>query len=618
MRIAVLPFSAHEGTQPAYGRQFAAFASDQIRMVATQDPSQEIEINTVSYLAQQEAEDGPRMGFVNLGDSMLEDQQVQDLASQASVSLVMDGAVKETDDNFDLTVRYHVFGDDGPEPAQQEEYHFTKADIFGTLHKIVKSLAAHAKINLPESLSGETMEFGTDNPDAFLNFLLGYDAMTYIQQAQGRVVMEFSPQPAFDSLVKAAELDSDFIAPYEVAVELARACAGYRIGTFDILRDALIKLTQIVPDEYRAYFGLGEIHAAVNDHSKAAEYYEKAATLSPEEPSLWTRLGLAQMQGGMPVNAERNFRKALEMEGEDKPTADYLATVLQQTNRAHEVPALWKPIIDANPQNAQAQAKYAISLIQAGKTEEGERAFDTALEVIEDNSVIKRYYAPYLAQKGELDRAMDFYEDCLDVAPTDVPLLIEYANTLKQAGRDFEIPKVLRDVLQTNPDPNTRAQTLAWLIEIEQPKRVESVELAEKKINQGDFVGAVRDLKPLRNWLGDYWKLWALLSAAYNRLEQPEEAEEAAKKLLELFPGCEPAYGELVQALSAQDRSEEAYQMMRYAAMNMPGALGVHVNLAIAAKNAGHEEEARSLAQQIREAVGPNEELEAVLASLES
>lgn len=618
MRIAVLPFSAIEGTQPAYGRQFAAFASDQIRMVAAQDPSQEIEINTVSYLAQQEAQDGMRMGFVNLGDSMLDDEQVRGLAGQANVDVVMDGLVKESDGNFDITVRYHAFHGDEEPKVSQEEYHLTKEEIFGTLHKIVKSLAAQGKINLPDNLAGETMEFGTDNPDAFLNFLLGYDALTYIQQAQGRVVHEFSPQPAMESLVKAAELDSDFIAPYEVAVELARACANYRIGTFDILRDELTKLTKIVPDEYRAYFGLGEIHAAVNDFGKAAEYYEKAATLSPDEAALWTRLGVAQMQGGMPVNAERNFRKALEMEGEDKPSADFLAGVLQQTNRAHEVPGIWKPIVEANPQNAQAQAKYAVSLIQAGKVEDGERAFDSALEVLEDNTIVKRYYAPYLAQKGDLDRSMDFYEDCLDVAPTDVQLLLEYANTLKQAKRDFEIPKVLRDVLQTNPDPNTRAQTLAWLIELEQPKRVESVELAEKKINQGDFIGAIRDLKPLRNWLADYWKLWALLSAAYNRMDQPEEAEEAAKKLLELFPGCEPAYGELVQSLVAQDRAEEAYQLMRHTAMNMPGALGIHINLAIAAKNAGHVDEARSLAQQIREAVGPNEDLESVLKDLES
>jgi len=610
MKIAVLPFSAHEGTRPALGRQFAAFAGDQIRAAT------ELEVNNVSYLGQQDSGDGsPRMGFVNLGDSMLPEDQVKDLAQQAGVELVMDGTVTEQDGNFDLSIRFHHFGD---EPSMtQEDFKFTKPEIFQTLHKLVKRLAEEARTELPDTLSGDSMEFGTDDPEAFLDFLAGYDAFTYIQQAEGRVVKEFSPDGALQSLVRAVEADQDFVAPYEVCVELSRACAHYRIGTFEMLRDTLLRLTQLVPDEYRAWFGLGEIHGMVNDHGKAADYYEKAASIKPEESALWTKLGLAQLSAGMPVNAERNLRKALELEGDEKTSADYLAMVLQQTNRAHEVPPIWKAIIENQPQHGPAHGKYAVSLIQAGSIEEGERAFETALELLEDNTVVKRFYAPYLAQKGELDRAMDFYEDCLDLAPTDVQILLEYANTLKSAGRDFEIPKVLRDILQTNPEANTRAQTLAWLIEIEQPKRVESVQHAEAKMNEGDFASAVRELKPLRNWLADYWKLWALLSAAHNRLGESEEAEQAAKRLLELFPGCEPGYGELVNALAALDRNDEAYQIMRFAATNMPGALGIHVNLALAAKRAGHADEARSLARQIREAIGPNEELEPVLAEIE-
>ena len=170
------------------------------------------------------------------------------------------------------------------------------------------------------------------------------------------------------------------------------------------------------------------------------------------------------------------------------------------------MPNLWKSLIDKNPQNAQAQAKHAIALLQAGREAEAEKAFEDALAVLDDKAFVKRFYAPMLVQKGELDRAMDFYEDCLDVAPNDVQILLEYANTLRQADREFEIPQVLKSVLASNPDPNTRAQTLAWQIELEQPKRVENVQNAEAKMEAGDFAGAVRDLKPLRNWLADYWK----------------------------------------------------------------------------------------------------------------
>jgi len=75
----------------------------------------------------------------------------------------------------------------------------------------------------------------------------------------------------------------------------------------------------------------------------------------------------------------------------------------------------------------------------AGKEEEAERAFEHALEVVEDNTVVKRYYAPWLMKKGDLDRAMDFYEDVLDVAPNDISALTEYAQTLEAAGREFEV-----------------------------------------------------------------------------------------------------------------------------------------------------------------------------------
>jgi Flp pilus assembly protein TadD len=162
---------------------------------------------------------------------------------------------------------------------------------------------------------------------------------------------------------------------------------------------------------------------------------------------------------------------------------------------------------------------------------------------------------------------------------------------------------------------------LARLIELEQPKRVEAVENARAKMEAGDFAGAVRDLRPMKNWLGDYWKMWFLLSAANNQLQNFVDAEEAARKTLELFPGCEPGYGELANALTGQEKFEEAYQLMRFAASNNSSSLPLHLNLGLAAKRAGHFEEARMMAKQIREALAqdPNRsQIDPVLDDMES
>ncbi|MHB8635530.1 MAG: tetratricopeptide repeat protein [Fimbriimonadaceae bacterium] len=614
MKLVVLPFNATEGTSPALARQISNFAGDAVRT------SGGVEVNTISLLTQIEQEGVQRVAMVNISEELFEPQWIADLFKQTGCDIAMDGLLKQTDeDAHDVTLRFHQ--PDSPEPIFSKTYSFTPANFFDVLREVIGEIAAKTRATPPAGVDFATMDFGTDDPKVFLKFLEAYDALMYLQQANGPVVLEFSPVPSMDMLLAAAQADPDFDGPYQALIALCRAAVSRRLGPFEAIESHLQALAAIHPDDFTAFFALGEAYQAINEPGRAAEQYEKAVAKRPDDPALYVRLGLAQLASGMPVNAERNFRRALDLEGDDKPSTDYLANVLAQTNREHEVPGLWKALIDKNPQNAQAHAKYALSLVQAGREPEAEKAFEDALDVLEDKAFVKRFYAPMLVQKGELDRAMDFYEDCLDVAPNEVQVLLEYANTLRQADREFEIPQVLKTVLASNPDANTRAQTLAWQIELEQPKRVENVKNAEAKMESGDFAGAIRDLKPLRNWLADYWKLWALLSAAHNRLGESTDAEAAARRLLDLFPGCEPAYGELVSALHGQGRDAEAYDLMRFASQNIPGSLPIHINLALAASRAGHSEEARAIARQLREAVGGNpelsKELEPVFAEIE-
>lgn len=610
MKVAALPFNSTQEASAPLGRQLSLFVSETVRTSTNAD------INPVSYIAQVESDSGPRGALVNITNTLADPEWIKQMFNESEIELVTDGLLdKGENGGYKLEMRYTLKED--PSNAELVTYNLDEANLFATLHQMVKDYAAKIGAELPEELKGDSMEFGTDKPGTFIKFLTGYDAVHYINQVQGRVAEEFSPEPALNILVEALREDPDFVGPYEMAVQLCRMCINARIGTFEMVEKVLKAVTEIVPDDHRAWFVLGEGYQAIGDLNRAADHFEKAALLEPNDPGMWARLGYVQMMLGMPTNAERNIRKAIELEGDDKPSMDLLANVLMQGGRAHEIPALWKDLIEKNPQNAQAHAKYGISLVQNGQKEEAIKAFEHALEILENKTFVKRFYAPLLVEEGELDRAMDFYEDCLDETPTEIPVLIEYAQTLQKADREFEVPEVLRTILSANPDPNTRAQTQAWLLEIEQKKRTDIVEQAREKMDNGDFEGAIRDLKPMRNWLADYWKLWALLAAAYNRINEPKEAEEAARRLLELFPACEPGYGELLAAFGAQGRHEEGYNMMRYAAQNMPNSLPIHLNLALAAKRCGREDEARHIAKQIREAIGPNPDIEPVLQEIE-
>jgi tetratricopeptide (TPR) repeat protein len=630
MRTAVLPFNAAAETSPALARQLAAFAAETLRSIGGQ-------INSVNYLAQIDQGGQQRAAFVNVSDTLNEYSFMDPLFRpgegadpQASAERVMDGLLKKVDNGFEATYRF--FSADSPEPLFTDTVLVNESTIFEVLNKIILKLAEVSETELPEPMRGG-LDFGTDSGKAFLKFLEGYDALSYIQQANGMVAQEFSPDGAFELFKESLEEDKDFVAPYESLCALARTCGHYRIGTFESAEKYLLTAIDMVPEDFKASYSLGELYGVVNLHAKSAEAYEKALRihdgLKPEEAaaleewkleqaSLYSRIGLAQLNNNMPVNAELNLRKAIELEGPDKPSIGLLQAVLERTNRQHEVPALWKAQMEANPQSAEYRTNYAIALHRADRQKEAVEVFEKGLEELEDNVFLKRFYAPLLVNNGDLDRAMDFYEDALDVAPTDVPLMIEYAQTLAKAEREFEIPAVLDNILKANPDPNTRAEVLAWKTEITEPKRAEAVKTAEEKMVAGDFEGAAKDLRPLRNWLADYWKLWAVLAAANNRAGNHEEAKESAQRLLALYPGCEPGYAELMSALSALGEHQEAFQLMQFAASQLPQSLGIQINLALAAKRAGEVEFARNLSRQLREAIGPNEELKPIFDDLES
>jgi Flp pilus assembly protein TadD len=610
MKIAVLPFNAGPKTEPAFARQTAGFVGEVARQVSQH------EINPVSYMGRADEDGLPKFAHINPSEGLNEEQMISDFFQQSDVDKVVDGLLTESEGGGgSLTVRWHERGKD---VATEKQYSYLPGGMLNALRNLVSDFIGEVEGKMPEELKTDEGLFGTDDAQAFRNFLLGYDATQYVERAQGMVLSSFDPAPAMDALVKAVEADNDWEGPYLTLIELCRMCVHFRLGSALVIEKSLKRLTELQPKDARAFFALGNLYSAAGQHDKAVESFEKSQQLDPDEPAILTRLAQEQLVLGMPVNAERNLRKAVELEGDEKPSLDHLANVLAMTGRPHEVPDLWKDVIAKSPQNGHAHAKLAITYVGLGKKDEARRTFEKAIELLEEPAVAKRYFAPFLAQEGEYDAAMDLYEDVLDVAPTDVGVLSEYAQTLAAAGREFEVPKVLRDILATNPEPNTRAMTQAWLLELEQPKRVEVVENATKRAESGDYEGALTELSPLKTWLADYWKLWGVLASVHNNLYQYDQAELAARKALEMYPACEPVYGELCTALAGLDRESEAYDLMKVALANMPNSLLIAINYALAAKRAGDREEALKFARRIREVTKDAENLRHILAEIEA
>ncbi len=626
--IAFLPFNVAEPVRPALGRQLCQFLSEALKV------QPEVGTNFVSYVAQVGTPAEPEAAFVNLTEELNSDDFIKQVQEQSGADVVVDGSIERVEDKYELTLRFSKPGVIGSSTSTKT---FGVPEIFDTVRWMVSELAKGVEITLLPEFA-EKMEFGTDDPQAFYDFLLGFDAISYIGQAGSQVSKNFDLSAAFDELLSAVERDNDFLGPYEAVLQLSQLCAQNGVGTFEVVESKLKKLLEMIPFDWRGYYATAGIYQGSGRLNEAADTYDKAIRVLDEEraktltkksagedvdvpdlePALFTRLGLVQQQLNMVANAERSFKKALDLEGPDKPTMDFLAGLMSATGRGHEVPAMWKAVIDQNPNSPVAWAKYGMSLLQAERQADAEKAFDEGLEKTENSLMVKRYYAPFLVRKGEFDRAMDFYEDCLEETPQDVGLLLEYAQTLGKAGREHEIPDVLKTILAGEIDQDTKANTQAWLYELEQPKRIEALQRAQEFMEKEEFKLAIDELEPMKVWMQDYWKLWALLSTLYNRAQRFEDAEAAARKVIEIFPGCEPAYGELAGSLVGQDKAEDAYNMLAMVLRARPTSLPIALNLAMAAKQTGRRDEASRLAKQLREAAGPgNVELEKVLSEIE-
>lgn len=628
-KLTFLPFNVGEPLRPAIGRQLANFLAEAYKN------QPEVETNFVNFLTQVGTATEPAQAFVNLGSELNPSDLVENILQQSGADYAVDGTLNPVDGQSALTLRISKPGVTG---AYVTEKTFDESETFDVVRWLVSEVAKGASIRLLPDFA-EAMEFGTDNPQSFQKFMLGFDAVNYVGQAGRHVAKEFDVALAFDDLYASVEADPDFLGPYDASLQLAALCAQNNVGTLQVIEEKLKRLMELVPEDYRAQYALGDIYQGTGRPQEAMGAYEKAirhmesrreqkikehetdkeVSIPALDPGLYTRLGILQQQQGMLANAERSFRKALALEGPDKPTMQFMTPLLMGTNRGSEIVSMWKEVLDENPTSPDAWGRYAVSLVLAKRNDEAMKVFEEALEKTDGHVIIKRHFAPFLLNAGNADRAMDLYEDVLEVAPNEVPVLIEYAQTLESAGRMHEVSDVLKNLLAIeNLDQDTKAQASARLFEIEQPKRIETIVKAQAKMESEDFHGAIADLEPVSNWMPDYWKVWAMLSTLYNRVQRFGDAENAARRVLELFPSCGPAYYELASALFGQDRAEEAYQFLNQAIRARPQSADIALSLAMAAKQTGRTEEALNLARQLREAAGPgNVEIEQMLAEIE-
>jgi tetratricopeptide (TPR) repeat protein len=599
MRIAVMPFATSETADGPLARQFAGWAA---HAAAVDSPS---EIEAANMMVSRPDQPG---GFATLANPPLDGEiepMVKHVADVRGADIVVTGEL-------------HREGQDFAVKAQAWTVPPQAINFSGTLREVLKETAAFIA-DVGGGQLGYEVVSKTATDEILENFLVGRDCLMALQEVQALDLANLDVAEPLRRLLSAAEEAKDWKEAGLTAVQLIIAATQRQAGQPPALLAGLDRAKELGAEGPIVPWARAQLLVALGQLGPALEATQQTVEQEPEAALAWLLQAQMQLQLNMPANAEQSLRKGIEHSQDPPiPLGDLLTEVLVGTGRAHEAPAMWEEIAKKWEGVPIAGVRWAQSLASTGQDERAEAILVELEEQNPEDAGLKDLLAAAAFKRQDLNTAMDKLEEAIELAPMETQFHVNYIQVLEQAERPQDLPDALRALLASEPDSNIAAQAQAKLIELTEPKRAQSVAEAMEKADGGDPESALRDLKPLAPWLADYWKYWLAVGTLHNRLGQFVEAEAACRDLLDKFPACEPAYGELAAALFSQEQGEAAYEMLQHAQQNMPQSVSLAVNLGLAAARTGRKEEAKALAQQLRAAIQPDEDLEAILQQMEA
>jgi Flp pilus assembly protein TadD len=241
----------------------------------------------------------------------------------------------------------------------------------------------------------------------------------------------------FSAVLAASEADTAFEA----------GVTAFQKRDFAAALQQLQRAVTLDPRHARAWKALGVVHAAQEDFAgadvpfrNACEidvrvedacyfYGRNAYALNRFELSLeamnkalrydrrpWrVHLAIAQaLEGlGRADNADEHFRKAIQLMGNDRPSAPDFdprlnrSVFLYRQGRAEEALAAVRPVIEENPRAARPQLELGRALLQLGRLQEAAQALEQAVSLDRNSAAAHLLLGRVYARLGQPEKAAE-------------------------------------------------------------------------------------------------------------------------------------------------------------------------------------------------------------------
>lgn len=308
----------------------------------------------------------------------------------------------------------------------------------------------------------------------------------------------------------------------------------------------------------------GELQAIVEQVTagqlQSAEVELRRVLETEESAAARNLLGLVLVRQGRGVEAEREFRRAVELSPDHFPTRQNLGRLYLQQNRADEALSQLRAAADLAPLERELTFQLARLELGHGDAGGGERRLRAMAQELDSVRAMLEL-ARSLARRGQNQAALELVERAREIAPNSEEVLSAHARLLLAIKAPVPAIDTLEALRRMHPSIATYPYLLgiAQLQIAESAAGIESLELAVELDSQEALA-------------------WIALGLAFNTQKRLPEAKAALNRALQLMPGNVDALVALAEAEEGLGELEAAARHVRRAldiAGEAPGALYV-------------------------------------------
>ena len=421
------------------------------------------------------------------------------------------------------------------------------------LHRLVASLLVVG------SLAGSAPgAFAQSDPDSYFEFLMarrleGAGDFTGAQAAFNRAIQaaprsaELRGQAASfylrrsqpDEAEKAAkaglDIDDANIEAHRalglVYAGYADAATGARAGTPEIatyLKDAITHMERAAAGapagDLVLHFTLGRLYLRTDQPSKAVESLNRVVTFNPG--SVQARMALAQAHA-----ANKNLPSAidtLELIVDDEPrVASALGQYQEQAGRFRDAANSYTKALEVQPMSREIKARRIAALFGANDLAGAAAAASDGQRQHPDDPRFPRLRARALFEGGSRGDALAVLEGAARTFPKDANTLYQLADMYKDAGRNPDAEKMLRQLLSVEPANANALNYLGYILALRGDRLDEAIDLVRKALVVEPENGAYLDSL---GWAyfrkGDLGEAEKYLGQAASRMPRNSEVQE--------------------------------------------------------------------------------------------